>query len=213
MLKKFVMVAAALLVVQSSANAALYRWVDEKGNVNYSNRPQSQVEVASPKVAASNSRPRSFPVPLHGNLVLSVPESWDHEISQPPGDLPPTIVLTPREGDDFKVLITALWSFNNDPGFQSPQALRRLMSDHLARMLPTAVERSVPIEELQGNHGTGYFFSVTDKAPGPSYPYMLTAGIGTGELMLITTILSRTKDSEGVRQTLKALQGAVQIKK
>ena len=212
MLKKIVLVVAALLVFQSTANAALYRWVDEKGNVNYSNQPQPPAEAATPAPPADDSRPRSFPLPQHGHLILSVPQSWDHEVRQAPENLPPTIVLTPRDGDDFKVMITPLWNPKNEPGFNNPQFIKGLVSNDLKGMLPTAVERDVQIQEFQGKQGPGYYFQVTDKDPGPTFPYAVRAGLGVGDLLLSVTILSRSKDSEAVRQALKALQGAVQLK-
>lgn len=212
MLKQFAIVITALLVLQSTAYAALYKWVDEKGNVNYSNQPPPLAAPVAPAAPADTSKPRSFPLPLHGNLVLNVPESWDHEIQQPPGNLPPTIILSPRQGDDFKVLITAMWSFKEEAGSISPETTKRVISDNRTRLLPTAIEQEVAIQEFRGKDGPGYYFLVTDKAPGTSYPYLVSVGNTTGDLLLITTILSRTKDSEAVRQTLKALQGAVQIK-
>ena len=212
MLKHFAIVVTALLVLQTTAYATLYQWVDEKGNVNYSNQPPPLAAPVAPATPTDTPKPRSFPVPQHGNLVLSVPASWDHEIQQPPENLPPTFVLTPRQGDDFQVLITLMWSFKNEPGFNSPQKIRRLIEANRVRMLPTAVEREVPLEQIQGKQGAGYYFFMTDKEPGTGYRHMVSSGIGVGDLMVITTILSRTKDSEGIRQTLKALQGAVQIK-
>ena len=180
--------------------------------MNYSNQPPPLAAPVAPPAPADAAERRSFPVPQHGDLVLSVPASWDHEIQQPPGNLPPTFVLTPRQGDDFQVLITPMWSFKNEPGFNSPQEIRGVIEANRVRMLPTAVERDVPLEQIQGKQGAGYYFFVTDKDPGTGYLHMVSLGIGVGDLVVITTILSRTRDSEGIRQTLKALQGAVQIK-
>jgi len=212
MLKKIAFIVVVFLVLQSTAYSKSYKWVDEKGGVHFSDQPPLSTKGVPAQTPADTPGIRSFPLPQHGNLILSVPESWDHEIMQPPGDLPPTIVLTPRQGDDFKVLITPIWSLKSEPVAVSPQAIQALISDNRTRMLPTAVERDVPIQELQGRQGTGYYFLVTDKAPGTSYPYAVSAGIAVGDLLLVTTILARTRDSEGIRQTIKALQGAVQIK-
>lgn len=222
MLRKILLVAAALLVFQSAANAALYRWVDEKGNVNFSNQPQAApaapaVPMSAPAAApappaADTVRPRSFPVPQHGNLVLGVPESWDHEITQPPGELPPTIELTPRQGDEFRFMITPFWSMNGKEEINNPQGAKRLVSERLTSMLPTAVEKDVKIEEFQGKQGVGYYFLVTDRDPGPTFPYAVAASVGVGDFLLHVTILSRSRDSEAIRQAIRALQGAVQIK-
>ena len=64
MLKTFAIVLTALLVLPSTAYATLYKWVDEKGNVNYSNQPPPLAAPVAPQATADTSKPRSFPVPL-----------------------------------------------------------------------------------------------------------------------------------------------------
>ena len=49
---------------------------------------------------------RVFPLPDHGSLHLQVPSGWVEKVRQPPHRLPPTILLTPRAGAMFKVLVT-----------------------------------------------------------------------------------------------------------
>jgi len=214
MLKKIGCLVIGLCLLPALARSEMYKWTDEKGGVHLSDRPPP---VAPKEVSGQSSADqiwaRSFPVPRHGNLILSVPEPWKQDIRQPPDDLPPTIMLTPRQGDEFEVRITPLWSPKNEPGFNNPQAVKRLISADLAGMLPSAVERNVPIEEIRGKQGTGYTFFMTDKAPKPGeYPYVMRAGIGVGDLLLSATVLCRAKDSEGIRQTIRALEAAIQAK-
>ncbi len=218
MVKKTACLSVAMCLLHATADGVQYQWVDEKGVAHISDRPPVAVPRPSPpstpaQAPADKIAARSYPIPNHGKLVLAVPESWRQEIRQPAGDLPPTIVLTPRRGDDFEVLITALWSPRHEPGFNNSQATKRIISENLTKMLPTAVERQVPIEEIRGKYGTGYYFIVTDRAPGPDgFPYAAKAGIGIGDLWLIVTVLTRSRDSEEMRQTLHALQGAAQTK-
>ena len=214
MLKTVTLVFVVLLGFQSTASGAVYKWVDEKGGAHFSDQPQPTMPTrsASPAAPASDPRIRAFPIPLHGSLMLNVPESWDHEIQQVADGLPPTIVFTPRDGDDFEVMITTFFNPKNEPGYNSPAVTKRLVTDDLGRLLPTAVEKDVKIAEFHGKHGAGYYFLLTDKAPGPGFPYMIRAGLGVGDLLLYVTVLCRTRDSEGIRQGLQALQGAVQIK-
>jgi len=212
MLKKAVLGMSVFLMLQSSANGALYQWVDEKGGIHFSDQPPLTTPASEITEPSDNPRARSFALPQHGSLVLVVPESWDHGIRLAPDNLPPTIVLTPRQGDEFKVLVTPLWSLKGEPGFNNPDATRRIVEKSRVSLLPTAVERDVPLQEFKGKYGAGYSFSVTDKAPGDSYPYLVQAGLGVGDLWLNVTVLSRKKDSESIRRMLQALQGAEQIR-
>lgn len=152
--------------------------------------------------AQSNSQILSFPLPDHGILKLSVPKKWKHFVKQPPQSLPPTIILMPNSGDEFKVLITPLWSTGHDPDYNKPQRIRSLINGELSHMLPGAVEKQVKINEVKGVYGSGYYFLLTDKAPKPGeYLYVIRAGIGVGNLLLSVTILSRDKKSEGITET------------
>jgi len=156
---------------------------------------------------------RSFDVPQHGKLVLKLPGAWKYEVRQSPGNLPPSIFLSPQAGDDFKVLITPLWSPKNDPNFNKPENVKRLLQDNLAQMLPSAVEKKVPLKEFQTKDTSGYYFFVTDKAPKPGeYPYAVRAVVGVGDLLLSVTVLCRSKDSPGIAGTIKALGEAEQKK-
>lgn len=156
---------------------------------------------------------RSFVLPQHGKLILNVPNTWKQEVRQPPKNLPPTIILTPDQGDEFKVMITALWSPKKDPTFNKPKAVKRLIDNDLRQMLPGAVEKQVSVQEFNGIDGTGYYFLVTDKAPKPGeYPYAIRAGIGVGDLLLSVTVLCRSKDTIGITRTIKSLEKAEQKK-
>jgi hypothetical protein len=212
MLKKTAMVCFVLLALQAPASAEYYQWVDEKGYTHYSNTIPPTTRTASVATETDTPHARSFPLVKHGSLVLVVPESWDQEVRLAPNNLPPTIVLTPRQGDEFKVLVTPLWSPKDEPGFNNPAFTRRVIEKSRVELLPGAVEQDVPLQEFKGKYGAGYYFFVTDKAPGDSYPYMVQAGLGVGNLWLNVTVLSRKKDSESIRLMLQALKGAEQIR-
>jgi hypothetical protein len=157
---------------------------------------------------------RSFAVPGHGSLALPVPAAWKQEVNQPPTDPSPTITFSPASGDDFKVLVTPLWSPTNDPNFNKPQAVRRLIDNETRKMLPSAVEKELAVKEFKGAAGTGYYYLATDKAPKPGeYPYMVRALAGAGDLLLSVTVLCRAKDSPAIADTLRALQQAAPHKK
>lgn len=166
--------------------------------------------IATEQNASSNQH-RTFALPQHGALILGVPDSWKQNVRQPLGDLPPTITLSPEKGDEFKVLITPLWSPKKDTTFNRPDKVRKLIDSELRGMLHGSVEQYVVIQEFKGAYGIGYYFLVTDKAPKlGEYPYVVRAGVGVGDLLLSVTILSRSKNNIGITSTIKALQEASQ---
>jgi hypothetical protein len=156
-------------------------------------------------------QPRSFALPQHGWLTFNVPSTWKQTVQRPPDNLPPTITFTPAQGDDFQVLITPIWSPKKDTTFNKSGAINKLIGNDLKNMLPDAVEKEVPIQEFASIDGTGFYFLLTDKATKPGeYPYAVRAGVGVGDLLLSVTVLSRSKDTEGITATIKALQEARQ---
>jgi hypothetical protein len=154
-------------------------------------------------------RVREFPIPRRGVLSMGVPASWACDIRQLPGDLPPTIIMSPNQGDDFKALVTVLWDSKGDAAFSKPETAKRLIENDLEEMRPGAVEETVRVRTFAGRDGKGYYFFVTDKAPRPGeYPYAVRANVGVGEFLLTATVLCRSKDSAGVTETIKALETA-----
>lgn len=157
-------------------------------------------------------QPRSFALPQHGQLTLNVPSTWKQTVQRPPDNLPPTITLTPAQGDEFQVLITPIWSPKKDEAFNKPDKIKTQIENDRTEMLQNAVEKEVPIQDFESVSGTGFYFLLTDKAPKPGeYPYAVRAGVGVGDLLLSVTVLSRSKDTEGITATIRALQEAKQL--
>jgi len=128
--------------------------------------------------------------------------------------MPPTIIFKPASGDDFQVLVTALWSKKEEPDFNSQDKVRTLVEKDSQKLLPNTVEAKIVLQEIKGVNNTGYYFSVTDKAPNPGeYRYMTRGAIGVGNLLLNTTILHRIKESGSVKDALSMLREARQIVK
>jgi hypothetical protein len=156
---------------------------------------------------------RSYPLPGHGSLVLGLPADWKQEFRQDV-ELPPTIVLSPAKGDEFKVLITPLWMPEGGSPLKEPADLQRLIEIDLRAMLPTAVEKDVAVQTIKGQDVTGYWFLVTDKAPKPGeYPYAVRSGVVVGNLLVSATVLCRSKDTPGIAATIEALRTARQMGK
>jgi uncharacterized protein YneF (UPF0154 family) len=154
---------------------------------------------------------KKYPIPEHGTLELNVPTSWKGEVHKPQANMPPTIIFNPAKGNDFQVIITVLWSKTGEQDVNSRDKVRTLMQKDGQKLLPNAVETEILLQEIQRVDHTGYYFSVTDKAPNPGeYRYMTHGAIGVGNLLLSTTILHHVKESGSVKDALSALREAKQ---
>ena len=142
----------------------------------------------------------------HGSLELSVPRDWRDELRQPPGGLPPTIVLGTT---GLSVMLTPAWSPNGDAAFNRPAALRALVVGTAESVAPQAVEETLPLHDLSGAAGNGLYFSANDPAPKPGeYRYMIPGALAVRDLLVMFIILSDEKMSGGVVDMLSMLSYA-----
>jgi hypothetical protein len=154
---------------------------------------------------------RTFVIPKHGDLNLNVPADWNYSVRYPRPGLPPTIEFTVGPAKKFSAQITALFPREKDQEYNSPAKVRQIADASLKRMLPTAREAAVELEEVKGKEATGYCYTLTDKAPNPgSFECMTTAFVGVGDLLLTVTLLHHQKDSPERSAALEALKSASQ---
>ena len=157
---------------------------------------------------------RKYPIPEHGTLELSVPTPWKAEVHKPQENMPPTIIFNPAKGNDFQVMITVLWGKTGEQDFNSREKVRTSVERDGQKLLPNISETKIVLTEIKGVSNSGYYFSVTDKAPNPGeYRYMTRGAIGVGNLFLNLTIFYRVKDSQSVRDALSILREAKQSAK
>jgi hypothetical protein len=157
---------------------------------------------------------KKYPIPDRGTLELNVPTLWRGEVHKPRENMPPTIIFNPSKGNDFQVMISVLWGKTGDQGFNSPDKARTIVEKDGQKLLPNTAEGKIVLQEIKGVSHSGYYFSVTDKAPNPGeYRYMTRGAIGVGNLLLNFTILYRVRDSQAVQDALSVLREAKQSPK
>lgn len=152
---------------------------------------------------------RSFPLPQMGKLELTMPAEWRDQLRQPPQGLPPTIVLAPATGNSFQVLITPLWAVR--PGMVVPgkDEIRRLVQGAANQAKRQAVEKAIPLRELTGFSGAGYYFTATDKAPKPGeFKYLTQGTVRVGKIALTFTVLTNDGAEAALSGSLEMLKFA-----
>jgi hypothetical protein len=159
--------------------------------------------------ASDRLQERTLSIPGRGMLVVSSPITWSQQISQPPETLAPTFRFSSTAGQKFEVSVTAFWSPTNDPSFNSSTNVRAIVENTLDELEPRLVETDIPLRKLHGGSGTGYYFSATDKAPGPNdYKYLTQGAMAVGDLLLTFTVLTKERDSSVVNDALNMVRSA-----
>ena len=163
---------------------------------------------------AQDTVTRKYPLANHGVFQLQVPRSWQEELRQPPRDYPPTIVLTPKAGSSFQILITPMFAVREGMTMPSAARIKASVERAAENAKHQAVEKTVPVKELKGPAATGYYFSVTDRAPKPGeYKYMTQGILRVGAVTPTFTILTNDGAESIVIQALNMLEGARHLDK
>ncbi len=154
---------------------------------------------------------QNFVLPGHGTLLLNVPEGWKSNLKQPPGGLPPTIGLGAQSGAPFVVLITAVWGPGSGAGVPDGTKIRSIVASAAKSAEAQSVEGALPLQNLVGSSGRGYYFRATDRAPNPGEWKYLTQGmIRTGAIALSFTILTNDGQAATEKAALEMIRLAVQ---
>lgn len=141
----------------------------------------------------AGAKDTAFPVADQGAFVIDIPEVWSAQTKVSPGG-PPTIVVTPKVGEKFQLLVTAFWETGRP--LPDVESLRGYVEKAATDAKQQAVEKDIDIQKLSGDHANGYYFQATDRAPGPGDYRHLTQGIyRAGGLMVTFTVL--TNDGQG----------------
>jgi len=163
-------------------------------------------------LCAADASVRKYALMQHGSLQMSVPPAWADEVREPPGGVPPTIMLHPRSGPAFEILITPIWRARPDIPEATPEAMRGSVQRALDEAKPDSVEQNIPIRELAGASGPGFYFSATDKAPkAGEYKYLTQGIVKVSDLTVTFTILTNDGQEQVARDALDMVRSAAHL--
>jgi len=154
---------------------------------------------------------KDYPVPDKSTLQLGLPASWKDEVREGERGFPPTIVFTPRQGAPFQVLVTPISRPRPDVPVPTGEQIRDSVQRVGDQMKTQTVEKELPVIELKGAGGPGYYFSATDKAPAPGeFKYLTQGMLLVGELAVTFSILTNDGQEKVRDDALAMLKNAAQ---
>jgi hypothetical protein len=159
---------------------------------------------------AEDARLRRFELPNRDTLELSLPAGWSDSLLEPAGGGSPTIEIAVTEGGPRQVFVTPEWPDPVAKEVRELPALRDAIRDLAERVQPDAEEPYLEIRPLTGTNGSGYYFSATERDPGPGeFRFMTQGALQFDELTLWFTILTDDGEDTVAVQALAMLQAAV----
>ena len=154
---------------------------------------------------------KDYPVPDKTTLQLAVPAGWKDEVREGERGYPPTIIFTPREGKPFQVLVTPISRPRPDVPVPTGEQIRDSVQRVADQMKTQAAEKELPVVELKGANGPGYYFSATDKAPLPDeFKYLTQGMLVVGDLALTFSVLTNDNQDKVRDEALAMLRSAAQ---
>jgi hypothetical protein len=158
---------------------------------------------------AANGEKKAFPLPDKSSLVLTIPAGWKDELKENPGSAPASIVLSPRNGTPFQVVVTSVARQGPGASVETAIKMRQSVQQAADKVKPSAVEPYLSVEELPGAPAPGYYFSATDREPKPGeYKYLTQGMLLVGDLVLSFSVLTNDGQEKVRDEALALLKNA-----
>jgi len=162
-------------------------------------------------LAAASGHAKDYPVPDKTALQLTAPAGWKDEVREGDRGFPPTIIFTPRQGADFQVLVTPISRPRPEVPVPTGDQIRDSVQRVADQMKTQSVEKELPVVELKGASGVGYYFSATDKAPAPNeFKYLTQGMVLVGELAVTFSVLTNDGQEKVKDEALAMMRSATQ---
>ena len=170
--------------------------------------------TAATALAAEGGK-KAFTLPDNSKLEFSVPVGWKDEVKTTqgskasPGSAPSTVALTPSEGAPFEVHVTPVAHLQQGASADTVIRMRHSVQQGADKVKPTAMEPYLPVEQLTGAPGPGYYFSATDPAPKPGeFKYLTQGMLLVGDVVVAFSILTNDAQERVREQALAMLKSA-----
>lgn len=154
---------------------------------------------------------RAFVVPGRGTLVVPVPAAWGFR-ARKPEQMQPRDIEFMDSGSDAKLLLTI--APDARPALKGDPTTRAFVESARDAAKPGAAEADLPLVELNGRGGSGWYFLATDrtlvdKPPrADDWKYLRQGALLMGESLVFFSMFSNAKDGAAPEAGLRALSEA-----
>ncbi len=147
--------------------------------------------------------------PEYGTLTFRVPAEWESRLERDPDRKIETIVFTPPSGNSFMIMVSPLVLKGQKTDFKNQEIAKKQVEQLGSQLLPGAVEDRLDIREIKARYSTGYYYSLTDKAPKPGeWKYLVQGRVGVGVYLLHFTVLTNSANAKEISESLEMFRVA-----
>ena len=167
--------------------------------------------IAATAIAAEGEK-KVFALPDNSKLELSIPAGWKDEVKASQGtkaNQASTVALTPQEGAPFQVHVTPVARQRQGASADTAIKMRSSVQEGADKVKPNTLEQYLPVEQLTGAPGPGYYFSATDREPKPGeFKYLTQGMLLVGDVVVAFSILTNDAQEKVRDQALAMLRSA-----
>jgi len=112
------------------------------------------------------------------------------------------------------VVISPIWPSKQDIPLTEEEGIRQLVLQSADLVETRSVEKKIELKKLEGASGPGYYFSVTDREPGPGeYRYLTKGMVRVSKLLVGFTILTNDGQEHIVKNAIAMVKSAAHVDK
>jgi len=163
---------------------------------------------------AADGELRGWPVPGRGKLEMVVPSDWYDDPRAASGAALPRVRFFDRLGPrpPFEMTVTIAWSTGKEASFKDPARLRAFVAQTADDVAGGTIEKRLPLREIAGENGVGYYFRATIQSPvGGAWPNLTQGAFVAGDLLLAFSILTQDPKSPAIEQAIAMLRTARRV--
>lgn len=140
---------------------------------------------------------------------MKVPHGWRDSVKSLDQPASVTLRFAPATGDAVSVQASTVWLDAAKLARLTDESLKAVVAQSAEGPLRRAEEEKAVIQEVRGQDSHGFYYSLTDRAPGQGeHKYLIQGSLITGELMTAFTILYHEPASAERDMALQMLASA-----
>ncbi len=157
---------------------------------------------------------RLYPIPDHGELVLDVPAHWEVTYVELGKQKPPLITFYNKDETQqeiFQLNVSIMWDDGFKRDITADDYIREIVKKSGEELLQISRESTLEIEELGNADNHGYYFKLSDANERPGeYAYLTQGALNTGNIVIIFSLFTHTRDAREIGEALQMLKNARQ---
>jgi hypothetical protein len=150
---------------------------------------------------------RQYSLGDHGTIEVALPDEWRDEVRVLSQELPPLISFQGAGALKFTGRFSAIWPQREGVKLLNTEQLKEVLEQAAQAARQRSDGTEVKLRELRGDQARGWYFTATDRDPGPKgYKYLLQAAFVLPGVTVQVSLLTNDPPMKLHQQALAMLR-------